>query len=44
MSPHAICLAVCLIFAAIGFGCWMGERDANKKPRDHRQPFRYWRP
>lgn len=37
-------LTVFLVLAGVGFGCWLGERDARRKPRDHRQPFRYWRP
>jgi hypothetical protein len=40
----SILIQTCLVLAALGLGCWLGERDARKKPRDHRQPFRYWRP
>lgn len=43
MSLQAICLAVCLILAGIGFGCWIGERETHRKLRDHRQPLRFWR-
>ncbi len=37
-------LEVFLILGAFGIGCWLGEREANRKLRDHRQPFRYLRP
>lgn len=43
MTPQAAFMAVCLVLAALGFGCWLGDRDSKRKPRDHRQPSRYWR-
>lgn len=43
MSLQQILIAVCMVLAGIGLGACM-ERHENKPRRDHRQPFRYWRP
>lgn len=37
-------MSMCLIFAALGLGVWIGERGAHRKPRPEKQSFRYWRP
>lgn len=36
-------MTVFLVLAALAAGICIGEHNARKKPRDHRQPFRYWR-